>query len=80
MWDLPGVGLEPVSPALAGRFLTTAPPGKSHVSSFKGCLLLNKNPEFWQGLEVMVEGFLVYLCFRVLLVVVSIRKRIILIR
>ena len=29
MWDLPGPWLEPVSPALAGRFLTTAPPGKS---------------------------------------------------
>ena len=29
MWDLPGPGLEPVFPALAGRFLTTAPPGKS---------------------------------------------------
>ena len=28
MWDLPGPGLEPVSPALAGGFLTTAPPGK----------------------------------------------------
>ena len=29
MWDLPGPGLKPVSPALAGGFLTTAPPGKS---------------------------------------------------
>ena len=29
MWDLPGPGLEPVSPALAGGFLTIAPPGKS---------------------------------------------------
>ena len=29
MWDLPGRGLKPVSPALAGRLLTTAPPGKS---------------------------------------------------
>ena len=29
MWDLPGPGMEPVSPALAGGFLTTAPPGKS---------------------------------------------------
>ena len=29
MWDLPGPGLEPVSHALAGGFLTTAPPGKS---------------------------------------------------
>ena len=28
MWDPPGPGLEPVSPALAGRFSTTAPPGK----------------------------------------------------
>ena len=27
VWDLPGPGLEPVSPALAGRFLTTAPLG-----------------------------------------------------
>ena len=28
MWDLPRPGLEPVSPALEGRFSTTAPPGK----------------------------------------------------
>ena len=28
MWDLPRPGLEPVSPALASRFSTTAPPGK----------------------------------------------------
>ena len=28
MWDLPGPGLEPMCPALAGGFLTTAPPGK----------------------------------------------------
>ena len=28
MWDFPRPGLEPVSPALAGRFSTTAPPGK----------------------------------------------------
>ena len=30
MWDLPRPGLEPVSPALAGRFSTTAPPRKPH--------------------------------------------------
>ena len=28
MWDLPRPGLEPVTPALAGGFLTTVPPGK----------------------------------------------------
>ena len=32
MWDLPRPGLEPVSPALAGRFSTTAPPGKPPLS------------------------------------------------
>ena len=28
MWDPPRPGLEPVFPALAGRFATTVPPGK----------------------------------------------------
>ena len=37
VWDLPRPGLEPVSPALAGRFPTTAPPGKPPVLS----LLIN---------------------------------------
>ena len=35
MWGLPGPGLEPVSPALAGGFLTTASPGKSHILFLK---------------------------------------------
>ena len=34
MWDLPKPGLEPVSPALAGRFSTTAPPGKPQEPTF----------------------------------------------
>ena len=34
MWDLPGSGLELVSPALAGGFLTTVPPGKSGFKGF----------------------------------------------
>ena len=29
MWDLPRRGMEPMSPALAGRFFTTEPSGKS---------------------------------------------------
>ena len=36
MWDLPGPGLEPVSPALAGRFSTTAPPGKPKLLVLTG--------------------------------------------
>ena len=35
MWDLPGPGLEPVSPALAGRFLPSAPPGKPLLGILK---------------------------------------------
>ena len=35
MRDPPRPGLEPVSPALAGRLSTTAPPGKPGISSFK---------------------------------------------
>ena len=31
MWDLPGPGFEPVSPALAGGFFTTEPPGKCRL-------------------------------------------------
>ena len=37
MWDLPRPGLEPVSPALAGRFPTTAPPGKPSIHFFCCC-------------------------------------------
>ena len=38
MWDPPRPGLEPVSPALAGRLSTTAPPGKPLESFLKLCL------------------------------------------
>ena len=34
MWELPRPGLEPESPALAGRLLTTAPPGKPNSIAF----------------------------------------------
>ena len=41
MWDLPRPGLKPVSPALAGRFSTTAPPGKPPSLFFCLCFYLN---------------------------------------
>ena len=34
MTDLPGPGNELVSPALAGGFFTTEPPGKPHLLQF----------------------------------------------
>ena len=40
MWDLPGPGIEPMSPALAGGFLTTAPPGKSSGTGLKVILII----------------------------------------
>ena len=40
MWDLPRSGLEPVSPALAGRFSTTAPPGKPYLVFFNHNFLM----------------------------------------
>ena len=33
MWDLPGPGIKPVSPALAGGFFTTEPPGMTLILS-----------------------------------------------
>ena len=35
MWDPPRPGLKPVSPALASRFSTTAPPGKPPLIHFE---------------------------------------------
>ena len=40
MWDLPRPGLEPMSPALAGRFSTTAPPGKPKSATLKQLLFV----------------------------------------
>ena len=43
MWDLPRPGLEPVSPALAGRFSTTAPPGKPMKPLLISCKTVIRN-------------------------------------
>ena len=39
MWNLPRPGIEPVSPPLAGRLLSTEPPEKSHRLFLKVNLL-----------------------------------------
>ena len=38
MWNLPRLGIELMSPALAGRFLTTGPPGKPRKANLKGAV------------------------------------------
>ena len=47
--DLPNPGIEPgspASPALAGRFFTTEPPGSSDVRNIMPLLLTCKNAAF----------------------------------
>jgi len=41
--DLPGPGLKPMSPALAGRFLTPGLPGKSRAPEFQEVAGVPKN-------------------------------------
>ena len=50
MWDLPRPGLEPVSLALAGRFSTTAPPGKPGDFLMKLMKLTFQGPVILLGL------------------------------
>ena len=45
MWNLTGPGVEPMSPALTGVFLTTATPGKSYIVVL---LVIGKN---WRQLQ-----------------------------
>ena len=51
MWDLPGPGIEPVSPALAGGFLTTVPPGNSQAHYF--LLILHVHMEWLKVCSVL---------------------------
>ena len=55
MWDLPGPGLEPVSPELAGGFLTTAPPEKS-PDSLKSLII--STSVFSQGWHLLIAFLL----------------------
>ena len=53
MWDPPRPGLEPVSPALAGRFSTTAPPGKPGYFFLKEIFFIEKQ-DTGGGCKVLV--------------------------
>ena len=64
MWDRPGPGtilcpLEPMSPALAGGFLTIAPPGKPNT------ILFFSNPSFmyFPFLVVVLPCYFFFLLF-----------------
>ena len=51
MWNLPGPGMELVSPAVAGGFLTTGPPGKSDT------WLMILSPKDWISTHFLVIDF-----------------------
>ena len=63
MWDLPGPGFKPLSPAVAGRFLTTAPPGKPpffilkmEVGDFPGgAVVKNRLPTHGTQVRALVQ-------------------------
>ena len=40
MLDIPGSGIEPVSPSLTDRFFISEPPGKPHLFWFRSCYLV----------------------------------------
>ena len=44
MWNLPGPGTEPLSPASAGRLLTTGPPGSPHPELLIPPLMVARRP------------------------------------
>ena len=50
MWDLLGLGIEPVSPTLAGGFFTTEPPEKPMDSAFFTTKSLDLIPD--QGTKI----------------------------
>ena len=54
MWDLLRPWLEPLSPALAGGFSTTAPPGKPFFWLLNGSLLKTK----WRELSVILNTWI----------------------
>ena len=57
MWNLPGPRTELVSPAWAGRFLTTGPPEKPQILFFQVFLLKNVFIIFgWAGSPVAARG------------------------
>ena len=54
MWDPPGSGIELVSPALAGGFFTTEPPGKPWNGEFGTCKSVWEN--WLEGKIKLVPG------------------------
>ena len=61
MWDLPGARIEPMSPALSGRFFTTEPPEVPPLPSFKSVFfsLTPFHPLCWLGSNTLFPSIVV---------------------
>ena len=62
LWGLPGPGVELMSPALAGRFFTTEPPGKPALSllnaaHLKYMMLVNNYSRFLMVIFLIFKKF-----------------------
>ena len=64
MWDLPRPVIEPVSPALAGGFLITAPAGKSNMDVYSSFIHNDQNLEAtkmsfnrWMDKQIVVHSY-----------------------
>ena len=62
LWDLPGPDIEPVSPALAGRFFSTGPPGKPSVGKFNE-IFFNQPSQETRQLYCVLFSFVYYIIF-----------------
>ena len=54
MWQLPGPGIEPMSPALAGGFLTTGPPGESTCGFVLQQVFKNLDERKWWSMDMFL--------------------------
>ena len=53
MWDLPGSGIEPVSPALAGGFFTTEPTEEPNTKYSQICGATGTLVPCWQECKMV---------------------------
>ena len=65
MWDPPGPGIKPMSPALAGRCFTSEPPGKLHISLlYLPVYIWNRLQEVWLLNQRVKEYIILLSIFR----------------
>ena len=57
--DLPNPGIEPISPALAGAFFTTEPPGNPMIYEIEKCYLKYLHLGFYSSKNLFAFSYLI---------------------